>query len=204
MCSLCRRFVAISTHAPRTGSDPQYGGTRIPGEDISTHAPRTGSDDHLRKLRAACSHFNPRSPHGERPDTPEKTALNAAFQPTLPARGATTSGDTIPPPSEISTHAPRTGSDLFLLRICVICILFQPTLPARGATSVTSIVSASASNFNPRSPHGERQPMRWELLTNTRFQPTLPARGATLVILWSGGALIFQPTLPARGATDAR
>ena len=34
----------ISTHAPRTGSDPRHGdGARVP-RHISTHAPRTGSD----------------------------------------------------------------------------------------------------------------------------------------------------------------
>ena len=56
----------------------------------------------------------------------------------------------------ISIHAPRTGSD--------------PT--SAGMFLVTS-------NFNPRSPHGERQVMRpyWDAVS--AFQSTLPARGAT-------------------------
>ena len=35
--------------------------------------------------------FNPRSPHGERPFALQNRALFVQFQPTLPARGATSS-----------------------------------------------------------------------------------------------------------------
>ena len=34
---------------------------------ISIHAPRTGSDLALRVIQEIVAHFNPRSPHGERP-----------------------------------------------------------------------------------------------------------------------------------------
>ena len=84
-----------------------------------------------------------------------------AFQPTLPARGATPTSGTIFPPAmhfnprsphgerqygglavgghlDISTHAPRTGSD--------------------GGYSPCGV--AVACDFNPRSPHGERHPPR--------------------------------------------
>ena len=80
------------------------------------------------------------------------------------------------------------------------------------------------SNFNPRSPHGERRKRaifkrrtlrisihaprtgsdglwlsyRTSYLT---FQSTLPARGATLFLFIVSYALKFQSTLPARGAT---
>ena len=57
-------------------------------------------------------HFNPRSPHGERPIEAADDLVEWAFQPTLPARGATCSR--------------------FLRG--VRHKLFQPTLPARGAT----------------------------------------------------------------------
>ena len=57
------------------------------------------------------------------------------FQSTLPARGATTDGDAQAPPRKISIHAPRTGSD-------------KPEKPP---------AATSRRNFNPRSPHGERQ-----------------------------------------------
>ena len=56
---------------------------------ISIHAPRTGSDS-IKSISAFISlHFNPRSPHGERP-------ANAAALPSCIC---------------ISIHAPRTGSD---------------------------------------------------------------------------------------------
>ena len=56
------------------------------------------------------------------------------FQPTLPARGATIDGAGRKQCKTISTHAPRTGSDL-------ACILLR----------------SPCQNFNPRSPHGERR-----------------------------------------------
>ena len=148
---------AISTHAPRTGSDsfvandyaavalfqptlPARGATtkvRYPWTElsISTHAPRTGSDRYYVEGGRIIYDFNPRSPHGER-RWHNKTSGNAnIFQPTLPARGATPSGSREPagrkhfnPRSphgerlvecvssanahQISTHAPRTGSDI--------------------------------------------------------------------------------------------
>ena len=87
--------------------------------------------------------------------------------------------------------------------------------------------SSPPGNFNPRSPHGERQlQRRAEIADVVVFQPTLPARGATIEYFalylphkisthaprtGSDTAyarqeleeMIFQPTLPARGATVA-
>ena len=57
----------ISTHAPRTGSDIINNCT-FETIKISTHAPRTGSDHRpVRTVLEDLTHFNPRSPHGERP-----------------------------------------------------------------------------------------------------------------------------------------
>ena len=78
------------------------------------------------------------------------------FQPTLPARGATSEVVNTPVPDE-----------------------FQPTLPARGATPLLGLPLARLHNFNPRSPHGERpyeDSLKYDVVL---FQPTLPARGAT-------------------------
>ena len=55
----------ISTHAPRTGSDKNVKQS-CEEVSISTHAPRTGSDPCKGHCAAKSSHFNPRSPHGER------------------------------------------------------------------------------------------------------------------------------------------
>ena len=55
----------ISIHAPRTGSDTNNY-TAVALHLISIHAPRTGSDPGRPLQADAFSHFNPRSPHGER------------------------------------------------------------------------------------------------------------------------------------------
>ena len=65
-----------------------------------------------RKAIAAASDFNPRSPHGERRDFGNCYSLYYA----------------------ISTHAPRTGSDGYIMPRHRYGVKFQPTLPARGAT----------------------------------------------------------------------
>ena len=133
------------------------------------------------------------------------TNIFPRFQPTLPARGATDTQTYRNYATQISTHAPRTGSDS------------------------NEIVSAfDVGHFNPRSPHGERRPHKLGGgAATTRFQPTLPARGAT--DRQGGGDSTpristhaprtgsdatsshqppegrrFQPTLPARGATKGR
>ena len=79
-------------------------------------------------------YFNPRSPHGERPNGVLIATGLYKFQSTLPARGAT---------SLRLTHARATS--------------FQSTLPARGATQSGLRPTLWRHNFNPRSPHGERR-----------------------------------------------
>ena len=123
--------------------------------------------------------FNPRSPHGERHHKDGRTtgrlisihaprtgsdlaefdlqALYQQFQSTLPARGAT------PPAPASWTASPP----------------FQSTLPARGATGTAAVRGAAATDFNPRSPHGERPTVSTAVTRTKRFQSTLPARGAT-------------------------
>ena len=89
-------------------------------------------------ITVCLANFNPRSPHGERPP---------------PKHG----GTRIP---GISTHAPRTGSDIGGTIRSNLMFTFQPTLPARGATFAPS-----------------------DTVTATVFQPTLPARGATAEVV---------------------
>ena len=57
----------ISIHAPRTGSDARRNAF-VRRKRISIHAPRTGSDGTGILRFAGCRDFNPRSPHGERPE----------------------------------------------------------------------------------------------------------------------------------------
>ena len=104
--------ILISIHAPRTGSDDTYGVYGHIVTSISIHAPRTGSDGFIPTTTARSSlfqstlpargatasasratrrssHFNPRSPHGERHQQTATGADRLPFQSTLPARGAT-------------------------------------------------------------------------------------------------------------------
>ena len=170
----------ISIHAPRMGSDneqevakteaetfqstlPGWGATRIGGFDgsvfkfqstlpgwgatidtrngvlivsISIHAPRMGSDP---GIGVSCirksSYFNPRSPDGERRrlrfETPQIKA--------------------------ISIHAPRMGSDSTVSSSLDSLKKFQSTLPGWGATNLIALWSPGLSDFNPRSPDGERR-----------------------------------------------
>ena len=130
---ICPSFAQISIHAPRTGSDnpPDEGPV---ARAISIHAPRTGSDRKLLATLSARSHFNPRSPHGERRLFALRFQQRAQFQSTLPARGATRGG--------YRNHNVPS---------------FQSTLPARGATCHYRLSVGRFYDFNPRSPHGERQ-----------------------------------------------
>ena len=107
-CPATAYFNPRSPHGERRAAAP----TEKQRALISTHAPRTGSDVIPSPISAPNStDFNPRSPHGERPACPCPVLVQAGFQPTLPARGATLRRTVTPPEQLISTHAPRTGSD---------------------------------------------------------------------------------------------
>ena len=75
--------------------------------------PARGATSPAAGSAGARSHFNPRSPHGERQrvrDAPTRAVV-------------------------ISIHAPRTGSDTFAMCSSAAGMIFQSTLPARGATA---------------------------------------------------------------------
>ena len=127
----------ISIHAPRTGSDPPFDSNHI-NAYISIHAPPTGRDSAPAFAPDAAEHFNPRSPHGERLRYVALVGTRRTFQSTLPARGAT----------------------LQLFAEFFFKFVFQSTLPARGATCSSGFRRSLGCDFNPRSPHGERQNLR--------------------------------------------
>ena len=123
------------------------------------------------------------------------------FQPTLPARGATDALAADRAAYEISTHAPREGSDEDGTPCYTLKYYFNPRSP-RGERLSPRLWPAQPGYFNPRSPRGERHVFIAHSPVCRRFQPTLPARGATAsVCLVTYFHLRFQPTLPARGAT---
>ena len=73
---------------------------------ISIHAPRTGSDPAITMRTFRVCYFNPRSPHGERPEDAPKEAVTT-----------------------ISIHAPRTGSDVSAIFSLLQLIDFNPRSP---------------------------------------------------------------------------
>ena len=80
--------VCISIHAPRGGSDSKSEGAKL-RTSISIHAPRGGSDEHFKQFCGENTHFNPRSPWGERLRLIWPTSFPGLFQSTLPVGGAT-------------------------------------------------------------------------------------------------------------------
>ena len=168
---------------------------------ISIHAPRTGSDIISHPLQDVKRYFNPRSPHGERqPSDNSRRERQANFNPRSPhgERLLYTCKEEGKP--HISIHAPRTGSDPIDLSIApsVDISIHAPRTGSDDSVTRSQLIFA---NFNPRSPHGER---RWTTLSISprgRFQSTLPARGATRRDACERDPLPFQSTLPARGAT---
>ena len=102
----------ISTHAPRTGSDGCLAVADCTLQKFQPTLPARGATDGGHCANHGHFNFNPRSPHGERPKFGRCYDERILFQPTLPARGATVWCRCISFPTLISTHAPRTGSDL--------------------------------------------------------------------------------------------
>ena len=124
----------------------------------------------------------------------------------------------------ISIHAPRTGSDFRFVQHLVCALLFQSTLPARGATVLSLAELAVSSDFNPRSPHGERPFGLGAIRAGADFNPRSPhgerrckpvsAESCDLYFnprsphgerptpsTCFSHKYLFQSTLPARGAT---
>ena len=171
-------------------------------------------------------HFNPRSPHGERraqferadghltisihaPRTGSDYASLIAstccfvFQSTLPARGATRNWQSLCRDCHISIHAPRTGSDGADDSVRLRGGRISIHAPRTGSDDHAERITWRWTNFNPRSPHGERHvPVTFTVNTKNisihaprtgsdikpckklelvrKFQSTLPARGATV------------------------
>ena len=104
--------------------------------------------------------FNPRSPCGERPfSRTSATGKITIFQSTLPMRGATISLVCWEDFLSISIHAPHAGSDTSSKS--TICKLsnFNPRSPC-GERRGKEAAAGPMADFNPRSPCGERQANR--------------------------------------------
>ena len=142
---------------------PERGATcaRVSGDDqvaVSIHAPRTGSDVSFLKGVRHEDCFNPRPPNGERPNSSHVNAKALSFNP-RPPNGERRDNRRVYEMELndlVSIHAPRTGSDDNQEQGRAIDITFQSTPPERGATPRTDALHGQTNCFNPRPPNGER------------------------------------------------
>ena len=126
-----RAEFAISTHAPRTGSDADD--FLLPRQQgISTHAPRTGSD--RAQLVRADGHLTI-STHAPRTGSDSGSVSGASITAT------------------ISTHAPRTGSDLARMRVSMPrhSMNFNPRSP-HGERHYQFASIAQSDNISTHAP----------------------------------------------------
>ena len=145
----------ISIHAPRRGERRAVVNVYITKQLFQSTLPAGGATSQTKRLGTKKKYFNPRSPQGERQGgklifatlCPFQSTLpaggatkmlcedepGAPFQSTLPAGGATCQRHSSFYWNDISIHAPRRGSDEL----------------AKGKID-------DVTDFNPRSPQGER------------------------------------------------
>ena len=96
---------------------PARGATAVPRttsasvQDFNPRSPHGERHDGRRRTSAAAKDFNPRSPHGERraQDAPEYVTRDISTH--APRTGSDTKLPSASVKYSISTHAPRTGSD---------------------------------------------------------------------------------------------
>ncbi len=157
-----------------TGLQPPVAGYR----QISIHAPRTGSDRSAPPPPCKPPDFNPRSPHGERQRPQPALIVGFPISIHAPRTGSGLSpiGGTpertisihAPRAGTISIHAPRAGSDIGGDEGCpgrkAISIHAPRTenvrisihAPRTGSDWRSMFPYSGTTDFNPRSPHGER------------------------------------------------
>ena len=167
----------------------------------SPHGERRLYGSHARRLH----HFNPRSPHGERPSALFGYEIEAKFQSTLPARGATRRVLLHRPARRFQSTLPARGATTSSHAPPLKRTTFQSTLPARGATPRTTAlvfllrISIHAPRtgsdhrrtahglvqpqyFNPRSPHGERHAQKSFAALQTHISIHAPRTGSDLAM----------------------
>ena len=146
----------ISIHAPRVGSDPQHAFRVCIVYQFQSTLPVWGATANDRSIKALVTHFNPRSPCGERRQIQRCQALICSFQSTLPVWGATTKH--IHTRRDLCYFNPRSpcGERLHIDNILSSFLKFQSTLPVWGATRAVDGVNKQIT-----------------------FQSTLPVWGAT-------------------------
>ncbi len=148
-------------------------------KQISIHAPLTGSDGHEVQMVWRRSYFNPRSPHRER--RRREHVVREAYK--------------------ISIHAPLTGSDP---PGCAIWerLLISIHAPLTGSDYGGHNGHYGRVDFNPRSPHRERQICASVFTPEVVISIHAPLTGSDVdVWVFCSVYYRFQSTLPSQGAT---
>ena len=213
--------------------------------NISIHAPRGGSDRRNLWILVYLIYFNPRSPWGERPVVLSSLMIGSIFQSTLPVGGATPETQRPDQGRGISIHAPRGGSDGCTphQRPRHTISIHAPRggsdrghrrdgrgrrisihAPRGGSDHLQRFRTSRTSDFNPRSPWGERLCWLAALMAAQGISIHAPRGGSDLPSADFGGQLpdfnprspwgerrvyirvgpqifLFQSTLPVGGAT---
>ena len=137
-------------------------------------------------------YFNPRSPHGEQRQSLDTSSYHGHISIHAPRMGSDNTTFSLSAGPIYFNPRPRMGSDIFFVSIGMVQGTFQST-PPHGERHLCFLLPFwGIHNFNPRSPHGERQgltsliPLQRHILKAHRkqavkFQSTLPAWGATPV-----------------------
>ena len=136
----CWIWISINTRKfqstlPARGATSSGAGWKAIGSFQSTLPARGATPPTPPISPRGCSHFNPRSPHGER-----RGRFHADFRRYCISIHAPRTGSDLRHDAgravgrEISIHAPRTGSDDFPIPGRAPIMVFQSTLLARGAT----------------------------------------------------------------------
>ena len=190
----------ISIHAPRGGATRLRPPGLLPAY-ISIHAPRGGSDPLQRSFRPSCRRFNPRSPWGERLGRHNQSQYQVCeFQSTLPVGGATPQGLNDTKQGLFQSTLPVGGATSFGRSFCC-CGQVSIHAPRGGSDNRSVAFHSPPTDFNPRSPWGERRLGASFLALSLIFQSTLPVGGAT--IFFPGDRMTFHISIHApRGGSD--
>ena len=172
--------------------------------DFNPRSPCGERRSFARTARSPAGYFNPRSPCGERlaPFAIPRRAKRISIH--VPLAGNDALEESAFLDDIISIHVPLAGNDTVRPSSASASGAFQSTFPLRGTTVQSSVRYASAhisihvplagndvmiltycgtvpSNFNPRSPCGERPVPAARPRPLPKFQSTFPLRGTTAI-----------------------
>ena len=158
---------------PAWGETQNYS-QRDYGLMISIHSPRMGRDCTRYLAWEHPFHFNPLSPHGERPAQRARPDCWNTISIHSPRMGR----DALPGAGcaciQISIHSPRMGRDECCCHAHQQGRSISIHSPRMGRDRSAALPPASRPNFNPLSPHGERHSPDLYWRFNHHFNPLSP------------------------------